>query len=362
MKIADIQTRTVHVTRRGDWIFVIVHSDDGTTGIGEASHGRGDARVIQRVHELKPALTGRDVFQIEDFHRRFYQEHEGHPHHTAVSGIEQALWDLAGKALGVPIHRMLGGSCREELRLYANINRATWDRTPEGFVQNALKAVADGFAAIKCAPFDDVSIGNVSRGTLNPAIRTGIERVRRVREAVGPDIELMIDCHSRFNTGLAIQVAKEFEDLRLFWLEDLVPLTDLNALQHVRQSISTPIATGESLRAKSQFRELLATQAVDYILPDVKYVGGILELKKIAALAEAAGILVTPHSPSGPVAAAASVQCMATVPNFAVLEYAWGEVEWRSDLVDPPEQIVDGFINVSQRPGLGIDLVELDST
>ncbi len=356
MKIADIQTRRVHVTKRGDWVFVIVHSDDGATGVGEASHGRGDARVIRWSDDLKPALVGWDVFQIEDFHRRFYHEHEGHPYHTAISGIEHALWDLAGKALNVPIHRMLGGSCRKKLRLYANFNRATWDRSPEGFAQNALKAVADGFTAIKCAPFDDLSIRNVSHGTLNPTIRTGIERIRRVREAIGPDIELMIDCHSRFNAGLTVRVARELEDLHLFWLEDLVPLTNLDALLQVRQSISTPIATGESLRTKSRFRELLATQAVDYILPDVKYVGGILELKKIAALAEAAGILVTPHNPSGPVAGAASVQCMATVPNFAILEYAWGEVEWRSNLIDPPEQIINGFIDVSQRPGLGIEL------
>lgn len=356
MKIADIQTKTVQVTKRGNWIFVIVHSDDGTTGIGEASHGGGDARVIQRINELKSSLIGWDVFQIEAFHSRFYQEREGHPHHTAISGIEHAMWDLAGKALNVPVHRMLGGSCRKKLRVYANINRATWVRTPEDFAQNALKAVADGFTAIKCAPFDDFSIRSVSRGALNSTLRTGIERIRRIREAIGPDIELMIDCHSRFNPGLAIQVAREVEDLHLFWLEDIIPLTDLSALSHIRQSISTPIATGESIRTKSKFRELLATQAVDYILPDVKYVGGILELKKIAALAEAAGILVTPHNPSGPVAAAASVQCMATVPNFAILEHAWGEVEWRSDLVDPPEQIIDGFIEVSQRPGLGIDL------
>ena len=360
MKIADIETRTVGVTKRGDWVFVIIHSDHGTTGIGEASHGRTDAHVIRRVHELKPALIGRDVFQIEDFHRQFYHEYEGQPYHTAMSGIEQALWDLAGKALNVPIHQMLGGICREKLRVYANINRATWDRTPEGFAQSALAAVADGFTAIKCAPFDDVSVRNVSHGALNPATRTGLERVRSVREAVGPDIALMVDCHSRFNPGMAVQVARELEDLHLFWLEDMVPLTDLTGLAHVRQSISTPIATGENLRTKSRFRELLETQIVDYILPDVKYVGGILELKKIAALAEAAGIMVTPHNPSGPVAAAASVQCMAGVPNFAILEHAWGEVEWRSELVSPPERIIDGFISVPQRPGLGIDLAELE--
>ena len=358
MRIEDIQTRVVHVTKRGDWLFVIVHADDGSTGVGEASHGRGDARVIQRIHELKPALIGWDVFQIEEFHRRFYNEYEGHPHHTAISGIEQALWDLVGKALNTPVYRLLGGSCREKLRVYANINRATWDRTPDGFAQNALRAVEEGFTGIKCAPFDDVSVRDVSRRALTAAIRVGIERVRRVRETIGLDVDLMVDCHSRFNPGLIIQVARELEDLRLFWLEDPIPLTDLGALLHVRRSVSMPIATGESLRTKAQFRELLASQAVDFILPDVKYVGGILELKKVAALAEAAGTLVTPHNPSGPVATAASVQCMASVPNFAVLEYAWGEVEWRSALVHPPEQITDGFVKLSCRPGLGIDLAE----
>lgn len=358
MKIADIQTRTVHVTSRGDWVFIIVRSDDGTTGIGESSHGRGDAHVIRWIHELKSALVGWDVFQIEDFHRRFYHEHESHSYHTAISGIEQAMWDLAGKSLNASIHQLLGGSCREKLRVYANFNRATWDRTPEGFAQNALKVVEDGFTAMKCAPFDDVSMRNISRGALNPAIRTGIQRVRSVREAIGPDIELMIDCHSRFNPGVAIQIARELEDLHLFWLEDLVPLTDLNAISHVRQSISTPIATGENLRTKSRFYELLATGAVDFILPDVKYVGGILELKKIAALAESAGILVAPHNPSGPVATAASIQCMAGVPNFAILEYAWGEVDWRSALVAPSERVINGFIDVSHHPGLGIDLVD----
>lgn len=358
MRIKDIQTKIVHVTKRGDWLFVIVHADDSSTGIGEASHGRDDERVIQRVHELKSAIVGRDVFQIEDFHRRFYHEHESHSYHTAISGIEQALWDLVGKALKVPVHRLLGGSCRDKLRVYANINRATWDRTPKGYAQNALRAVEEGFTAIKCAPFDDVSARNVSSGSLNPAIRTGIERVRRIREAIGSDVELMVDCHSRFNTGMIIQTARELEDLHLFWLEDPIPLTDLSALLHVRNSVSMPLATGENLRTKHRFLELLATRAVDYILPDVKYVGGILELKKIAALAEAAGMPVTPHNPSGPVAAAASLQCMATVPNFAILEYAWGEVEWRSSLVNPPEQIMDGFIEVSHRPGLGIDLAE----
>ncbi|MCZ6678421.1 MAG: mandelate racemase/muconate lactonizing enzyme family protein [Candidatus Poribacteria bacterium] len=357
MTIKDIETHVVHVNHRGDWVFVQVHAEDGLTGVGEASHGRGDAGVVQIINELKPALIGWDVFQIEDFHRRFYHEHEGHRYHTAISGIEHALWALAGKALGVPAYRLLGGSCRQKIRLYANINRATVDRTPEGFAQNAQKAVEEGFTAIKCAPFDDASVRDISRGTLAPAVRMGIERIRRIRETIGPEVDLMVDCHSRFNPGLIIQTARELDDLHLFWVEDPVPLTDLDALSHVSQSTSMPIATGETLRTKAGFRRLLAQGAADFILPDIKHVGGILELKKIAAMAEAANVMVTPHNPSGPVATAASVQCMATVPNFAILEYAWGEVAWRPELVNPPERIIDGFIELSNRPGLGIDLV-----
>ena len=179
--------------------------------LAKPSHGH-DGRVVQIIEGLNSALIGQDVFQIEDFHRRLYNEAEGRPYHTAVSGIEHALWDLVGKALNAPIYQLLGGRCRGEIRLYANINRATIDRTPEGFAQNAQKAVEEGFTAVKCAPFDDVSTRDISRGTLTLAIRTGIERIRRIRETIGPDIDLMVDCHSRFNPGLIVQTAKALDD------------------------------------------------------------------------------------------------------------------------------------------------------
>ena len=157
-----------------------------------------------------------------------------------------------------------------------------------------------------------------------------------------------------FNPGILIQVAKELEDLHLFWIEDAVSLDNLDAFAYMSRSIGIPIATGERLRTLTDFDRLLTQAHIDYILPDVKHVGGITGLKKIATLAAARNIMITPHNPSGPVATAASVQCMASVPNFAILEYAWGEVDWRASLIDPPEEIVDGFIEVPSRPGLGI--------
>ena len=356
LKIKSIETEIIPVNHRGNWVFVIVHAEDGTIGIGEASHGRDDERVEQIIKNLQPNLIGFNVFDIESFRRSLFRDSEGHTYHTVISAIEHALWDLAGKTLNVPSHQLLGGSCRSQIRLYANINRATIDRSPKGFAQNAQHVVDEGFTAIKCAPFDSVSASDISKNSLNNAICQGIDRILKIRETIGPDIDLMVDCHSRFNPGLIVQTTKELDDLNLFWIEDPIPLVDLDAVAHVSQSTSMPVATGEKLRTLQEFDRLLKHGKVDYLLPDVKHVGGLLGLKKIATLAETTNVKITPHNPSGPVATAASVQCMATIPNFGILEYAWGEVDWRSSLVDPPETIIDGFIDVSNLPGLGITL------
>ena len=356
LKIKSIETETVHVNHRGNWLFVKVQAEDGTIGIGEVSHGRNDEAVKHHIETLKPRLIEWNVFELENFRSRFFRDSEGHTEHTAFSGIEQAMWDLAGQALDVPSYQLLGGKCRNRIRLYANINRATIDRSSSGFAKNAEQAVAEGFTAIKCAPFDGVSASDITKGTLMPAIHQGIDRIRAIRTAIGDEIDLMVDCHSRFNAGLIIQTAKTLDDLNLFWIEDPVSLTDLDAVAHVSQSTSMPIATGERLRILPDFERLLKHGRVDYILPDVKYVGGVLGLKKIATLAETTNVKVTPHNPSGPVATAASVQCMASVPNFGILEFAWGEVDWRRTLVDPSETIVDGFIEVSTRSGFGTSL------
>lgn len=359
LKIKSIETEIVPVNHRGNWLFIRLHAEDGTVGIGEASHGRDDEGVKHQIETLKPRIVGWNVFEFENFRGRFFRESEGHTYHTAYSGIEQAMWDLAGKALEIPIYQLLGGKCRNQIRLYANINRATVDRSPQGFAKNAKQAVSEGFTAIKCAPFDGVSVSDITKGTLTPAIHQGIERIRAIRTTIGPEVDLLVDCHSRFNPGLIIQTSKALDDLNLFWIEDPVPLNDLDAVAHVSQSTSMPIATGERLRTLTEFDRLLKYGRVDYILPDVKHVGGLLGLKKIATLAETTNVRVTPHNPSGPVATAASVQCMASVPNFGILEFAWGEVDWRSTLVDPSETIIDGFIELSTRSGLGITLSSL---
>ncbi len=356
MKIESLETLRVPVNRRGDWIFVVVRADNGLSGVGEASQGGRNDAAEAALHTLAPRLEGASVGDIEQLHSRFYASDEGRPYHTAVSAVEHALWDILGKALDTPTHGLLGGRVRDSLRVYANINRATEDRGPEGFARNAMRAVDDGFTGVKLAPFDDLRPADMARHSLGPTVRVGIDRVRAVREAVGPDVDVMVDCHSRFSPGLAVQTAREMDDLRLCWLEDPVPLTDLDGLRHVYEHTSMPIATGETVRTLAGFHRLLSTRVADYILPDVKHVGGVLALKKIAAMAQAANVLVAPHNPSGPVATAASAQCMATVPNFAILEYAWGEVDWRASLTTPEERVVGGSIEVGSGAGLGIEL------
>ncbi len=365
MKITAIETFVVDVTQRGNWIFVRLQTDAGITGIGEASQGGNDVRTLDGIREITSMVIGHNPFDIEAFHQRCYRENENRPFHTAVSGIEHALWDIVGKALNVPVYNLLGGRCRDTIRIYANINRATWDRSPESFARNAAAAVEEGFTAIKCAPFDGVSCKRPVQmngpdtklsAEMRRNIDTGIARIRQVRSAIGDTVDLLVDCHCRFSPDIAIQVAQELKDVNLFWFEDPIPATDFDALARVKSEAPMPIAFGETLRTKPLYREAIEKGAANILMPDVKHTGGILECKKIAAIAESADVPIAPHNPSGPVATAVSIQCVTSIPNFLILEYAWGEVPWRHELIIEPECIEKGCIATSKKPGLGIVL------
>jgi galactonate dehydratase len=275
----------------------------------------------------------------------------------AVSGLEQALWDLAGQAAGLPIWRLLGGRLRARLWTYASITRATAERSPAGFAATARAAVAQGFRAVKLAAFDDVPPG-LDTPEAFAAVELGIERLQAVREAVGPRVQVMVDCHTRFTPAWAIRVARRLEPVRLFWLEDPVPRHDLEGLARVRDAVEVPIAAGETLFGRDAYWDLVRRRAIDVALPDVRHCGGIGELVRIAALAEPAQIRVAPHNPGGPVGTAAVAQAVATLPNFAILEYLFGDVPWRASLVTPAESIAGGSYTVPDAPGLGLRLNE----
>jgi galactonate dehydratase len=263
---------------------------------------------------------------------------------TAFSAIEQAMWDLAGQALGVPTYTLFGGKVRDWLRIYANINRATNPRTADGFAAAARRAVGDGFRAVKAAPFDGFPPPGSPTREIEAAVDAGIAAVVAMREAIGADIDIMIDCHSFFDVERAVSVARRLEPQRLTWYEEPVAPERVDETLAIKNRIRQPMSGGEVLFGVAGFAPLVQRHAVDVIMPDVKHGGGLLEVTRIAAPPPTAGVMVSPHNPSGPISMAASVQVAAGMRNFNVLELQYAEVPWRGELLTPPERFVNGQI------------------
>jgi galactonate dehydratase len=367
LRITGVDLRPVRATARTVWLFVRVSTDAGLVGLGEASDAFGfanttasdTARMRQELQRFFALLEGRSPFEIESYRQRGEpMARQGLVPATAFSAIEQALWDLAGKALAVPTYQLLGGKVRTSLPVYANINRATNPRTPAGFAQAARRAVADGFRTIKAAPFDGFPAPGSAPAAITRAIDEGIASVTAMREAVGPAVGIMIDCHSFFDVEQSVQVAGRLASSNLTWYEEPVAPERVDDTVAIKQRITQPMAGGEVLFGMSGFAPLIRRHAVDTIMPDVKHCGGLLELTRIAAMAAEAGIQVAPHNPSGPISTAASVQVCAGMKNVNYLELQYGEVDWRSDAVLPSERFVNGTIEIPDRPGLGVALNE----
>ncbi len=352
-RITEIEPIIVHVNRRGDWVFLQVHTDIGITGLGEASHSLNDALLLSVVDVFREHLIGRSPFEIARIWQELAHLDGGRVTHTALSAIEQALWDILGQRLGAPIHALFGGALRDRIRLYANINRHVTDRSPQGFARAANQAVAEGFTAIKIAPFDELRRTDHVRTGAGAAWHRGVERVEAVRAAIGEGIELAVDCHGRMEASEAIRVARALAHLDLLWYEEPVPHRFTNELARVSRSVPMPTASAESVFALEGFRPFLTRSVVDVVMPDVKHAGGLVETKQIGSAARMRQVLVAPHNPSGPVATVASGHVVSTLSNFLILEYAWGEVPWRAGLISPPEPIQAGYLLLGHAPGLG---------
>ena len=353
MKITKIEPLILEVNHRGDWVFVLIHTDAGITGLGEASHSSNDALLVAMVEQFSAQLAGEDPREISAIWTRIAKQKAGRAGNTAVSAIEQALWDILGQHLDVPIHTLFGGAIHKRLRLYANINRHVSDRSPAGFATAAKQAVDEGFSAIKLAPFDELVSPHRIRTGPDAASRMGIERVKAVRAAVGDQVELAVDCHSRMETSEAIMVGQALAECNLFWYEEPVADTFPDELAKVAAAVPMPVASAESVYCMEGFRPFLTERVVDVIMPDVKHNGGLMETKRIAGAARMHNILVAPHQPAGPVATAATAQVVCTDANFYVLEHAWGEVDWRANLLQPAERIEDGHLILASDPGIG---------
>ncbi|MGI5917352.1 MAG: galactonate dehydratase [Anaerolineae bacterium] len=349
MKISDIKTVPAYGGRQ-TWVFVLVETDAGITGVGEASLEGKEKAVEAAVSDLARLVVGRDPTRIEQNWQIMYRHgfwRGGVVLNTALSGIEQALWDITGKELGVPVYRLLGGATRDRILLYTHVG----GRTPDNLARNALDLVDAGWRGLKAG-----SLGFEGFDTESACIQATVERIRVLREAVGPDVLIMMDAHGRHTPGQAIRLLRALEPYDLYFFEEPVPPDNVDALQRLsRAETNVPLATGERLFTKWGFRDLLERQYVDIIQPDVCHDGGILETRKIAAMAETYYVRVAPHNPNGPVATAASIQVSAVLPGFCILEYAQSQ-PWRNQVLKKPLEIVDGYVDLPQEPGLGVEL------
>ncbi len=372
MRITDV--RTAVIAGNFDWVLVRVYTDEGLTGLGEAYWGAG---VEELVHAAKRLIIGENPFNIARLYEKMIRGLSGAGSLagatvTAISGIEIALWDLVGRALETPIYNLFGGRFRDKIRVYADCH-AGEEGTPESDAEKARRVVGAGFTALK---FDldiqnpytrDISDDPDPRRwwyepynrTISTAERRFMEaRVAAIREAVGPDVMLAMDCHWKYNVNDAILLAQALEPYDLLWLEDPVPPENIDALAKVTASTRTPICTGENLYRKHGYRELIQKQAADIVAPDIPKMGGLLEGRKVADQADTYYIPVAPHNVSSPIGTVAAAHVCAAIPNFLVIEFHALDVPWWDDLVLDGPVIRDGFIQLSDKPGHGLELNE----
>jgi galactonate dehydratase len=347
------------------WCFVRVETDEGITGIGESSTTEPymAAAVAKRLAEW---VVGRDPRRIQEFwqlaYRRHFNVRGGNLLLAAISGIEHALWDIKGKLAGLPVYELLGGAMRTSVPVYIDhvffrgIDRGL-NSDPAPHAERAAAAVERGYRAIKFDPFG----GDRTTRPAGTELRHARAWVKAVRDAVGPDVELGVDAHTRFG-GLAeaARACRTLEDFDLFFMEDPLPPENFEAWSKLRQMVSIPLATGERTYTKWGFRDLLAQQAVEFIQPDIAHCGGILELRLIAAQAEAHYVQVMPHHYYGPVSLTAALHLDATLPNLAFQELPWPFEEnvQRRELLTEPLPLVDGRLPVPTGAGLGISFNE----
>ncbi|MFN3648424.1 MAG: galactonate dehydratase [Armatimonadota bacterium] len=343
MKITRLETIMVQPR----WLFLKMHTDVGLVGYGEPVVEGRAATVRQAVHELEEYLIGQDPRRIEHHWQAIYRNafYRGGPVLTsALSGVEQAMWDLLGKSLGVPVYQLLGGACRNRIRMYAHCGLPL----PEEAARSARELVEAGFTALK------TGIGRCPARMLeSPAfVEACVERFAAIREAVGPEVDVAIDFHGQVSPALAIRLAKALEPYSPMFIEEPCLPENVDTLVTVARSTSIPIATGERLFTKWGFREVLEKQAAAVVQPDLCHAGGILEGKKIAAMAECYYAGVAPHNPLGPISLAACLQLDACIPNFLVQE----QVSLGEGYLKQPFEVVDGYIPLPTGPGLGIEL------
>lgn len=366
MKITRIETRVCHARMR-NWIFVKVITDQpGLVGWGEATlewHTRG---VVGAIEDLAQLLVGEDPLRIEYLWQTMYRQHFWHGNDavrgTAIAGIDLALWDILGKVLNVPCHQLWGGRVRDYVRLYCHLGGGRMEdfyETPvneaKRFGDLARQAVADGFTAFKSMPVPE----QMMIEGLRP-VKFAETCVAAMREAVGDSIDIMVDCHARPSPRMGLIFAKALEPYGLYFFEEPCWPEHMEGIAAVQHAVSTPIATGERMVSQFAFKRLFELQAASIIQPDITHCGGLSEVRRIAAMANAYGVAVAPHNPQGPVSTAASIEFGFATPNYLICEAVHQDVPWRDEIVNWGFTVEKKgrIVRPSSRPGLGVEINE----
>ena len=354
MKVTQVKTFICHAYRT-NWVFVKVITDSGLYGVGEATLEYREPTVVQAIKELERYLVGKDPHNIEAFWHDAYRDaywRGGVVLMSALAGVEMALWDIKGKALGVPVYQLLGGKVRDSVKCYANAWFAG-AKKPEEFAQKAKIAVKNGFSGLKWDPFGKEYL-NIDPKHLNEAL----DCIAAVKDAVGDQVHLIIEGHGRFNVPTAVRIGNALEKFGILWFEEPIPPDDKKGIAWVRSKIATPVSGGERLYSRFEYADYLRMECADFWQPDVSHAGGIMEVRKIAAMAESHYIPVCPHNPSGPVANAATLQLAACIPNFYLLETMANDIPWRADVSTEKAKFENSEMFIPDLPGLGIDINE----
>ena len=359
MRVTGVTPFLVDSGGAKSWLFVKVETDTGLIGWGEAyTQQDRDGAMLAHLVEMGRHLVGRSPFAIKHFSSVMYLDYAlrrpAMDFWSALSAIEQAMWDIVGKACGQPVYNLLGGACRERIRVYANgwSDRAS---TPRDFAERACQVGGRGFTALKFDPFNNPWRSHIGRAEEQLAI----DRVRAVREAVGPDVEILVEVHRRLAPNEAIRIANRLEQFAPFWYEEPIDAEDMDGLAEVRRRIALPVVTGEALYSKSQFAQVFAQRAADILNPDVCNCGGILALKEIASAAEPWHVTVSPHNyNSTTVGLASTLQVSACIPNFLITEYFVNFEAMGREIAGNTFEVKDSCIELPTAPGLGIELDE----
>jgi len=354
MKIADIRTVVVGNPWK-NWIFIVIETDEGLIGVGEATGGSETQPRVAAIEEIKHLVIGMDPRNVHEiFHKLYLTAFISVT--PAMAGIEMACWDILGKSLGVPVHRLLGGKVRDNVRVYAN-GWYSGDRTPEGFAEKASEVVAKGYTALKFDPFGDAHMQLSRKET-----REAKALIGAVRDAVGDDVDILIEAHDRFSTYAAIEIGNWLKDYEVTWFETPVLSTDVSALVEVARRVPVRVIAGERMHAIHEFGELLSHNVTDVINPEPLGVGGIWRSLQIAGIAEAHHAEIALHNAESPFKTMVALHIDAVTPNVFIQECFDDFLEpWVGDVLKGFIRVKDGYLEMPDAPGIGVELNETEA-